>query len=104
MSGGGGGNHLPTNLSAPAAGLSEGDQGGALGQAYEGLPNPSCSTRPRCLCSPGLGTTLGLLRTWARVMLWWGPGVPHWSFGGDDCGVVACFWYEVFERCRDPGS
>ena len=40
---GGGGNHLPPVLSAPAAGLSEGDQcgqGGALGQAYEGRPDP----------------------------------------------------------------
>ena len=40
MSGGGGGNHLSPVLSAPAAGFSEGDQGGALGQAYEGLPDP----------------------------------------------------------------
>ena len=40
---GGAENHLPPVLSAPTAGLSEGDQGGqggALGQGYEGRPDP----------------------------------------------------------------
>ena len=59
--------HLPTGYPGyHLVGVVPGDAAYRLGLATTACP--SCSPIPRRLYSQGLGTTLGLLRTWVRVM------------------------------------